>query len=117
MPINPITLDKMEPVIIKQVENKVVDRIVHEIKGAENGKEEKHNSSFNGENQKKSAEQFSRILSSYNMRLDYKVLKRRIKIKIMDKSGNIIIETEVDDMDVLLKNIEKSTGSIIDLKG
>lgn len=118
MPINPITLDKMEPIVIKQMENKLVDRIVHEIKGTEIQKEKADKEkNFNRENQKKAAEEFGFFLLKHNLKFEYKINKDKIKLKIKDKEGKIIIETEVDDIELLFDRIKKNTGSIIDIRG
>ena len=117
MPINPITLDKVEPIVIDKMENKVIDRIVHEIKGAEIQKENNNSSSFNFQEQQMAAEKFAIILSKYNFKLEYSILKKKVKIKLKDKNGNTIIETEIDDIKELLNNIAEDKGSIIDVKG
>lgn len=117
MPINPITLDKLEPVIIKSIENNVVDRLVHEIKGGEINKENKKGDrQFDGSSQKNACEQFGLILSKYNIKLEYKLLKDSVKIKIRDKDGKVIIETDISDIEKLLESVKKETGGIIDLR-
>lgn len=118
MPINPITLDKLEPIVIKNMENKIIDRIVHEIRGAEIAKEDKSKgNSFNQKQQEKAAEQFVYFLSKFNIKLEYKIYKNRVKVRIKDKDGKVILENEVDNIEELLKNVSRDTGKIIDLKG
>jgi hypothetical protein len=118
MPINPITLDKMEPSIIRHIENKVVDRVVHEAKNTGAAKEEKNgNDNFNGRRQKQAAQQFGYYLSKFNIKLEYKILKDRVKVKLKDSKGRILIETDIKDVESLFENVKKETGSIIDLKG
>lgn len=118
MPINPITLDKLEPIVIKNMENKIIDRIVHEIKGPEFAREDKSKSNnFNQKQQEKAAEQFVYFLSKFNIKLEYKIYKNKVKVRIKDKDDKILLENEVDDIEELLKNISRDTGKIIDLKG
>lgn len=118
MPINPITLDKIDNIIIKQIENKVVDRIVHEARGAEIRKESNNkNNNFSGGRQEQAAQQFSYFLSKFNIKLEYKILKDKVKVRIKDKNDNLLIETEVDDVEDLFNSVRKETGAIIDLKG
>lgn len=118
MPINPITLDKFEPLTIKNIENKIIDRIVHEIKGSELAKEDKNRgNNFNQKQQEKAAEQFVYFLSKFNIKLEYKIYKNKVKVRIKDKNGKIILENEVDNIEELLKNVSRDTGKIIDLKG
>lgn len=117
MPINPITLDKIEPIVIQRMENQVVDRIVHEIKGAEIQKENNNSNNLNYEKQQMAAEKFGTILSKFNFKFEYRIFKKKVKVKIKDKDGNTIIETEVNDIEELLDNIVKDKGSIIDVKG
>jgi hypothetical protein len=118
MPINPITLDKIEHITIKQIEHKIIDRIVHEINGTNISKNDSHpQQNFNREHQEKAAEKFVYFLSKYNIKLEYKVLKNRVKVKIKDKNGQLILENEVENIEDLFKNIAKDTGKIIDLKG
>lgn len=117
MPINPITLDKIEPVVIRNIENNVVDRLVHEIKGGEINKENKKGDrQFDGSRQQSAAEQFGFILSKYKIKFEYKLLKDKVRIKIRDKDGRVIIETEVSDIEKLLESVKKETGGIIDLR-
>lgn len=118
MPINPITLDKLEPQVIKQMEHKIVDRIVHEIKGSTLANEDKNrNPNFSKEHQEKAAEKFSYFLSKFNIKLEYKVFKDKVRVKLKDKNNQTILESEVEDVDTLLKNVSRETGKIIDLKG
>lgn len=118
MPINPITLDKIEHVVIKNIENKVVDRLVHEIKGAEINRDNKNgNRDFDGSRQESAARQFGYMLSKYNIKFEYKVLRDRVKFKVKDKENNLILDTEVDDIEKLLETIKRETGSIIDVRG
>jgi hypothetical protein len=117
MPINPITLDKIEPIVIDKMGNKVIDRIVHEIKGAEIQKENKNSNNLNYKKQQMAAEKFGAVLSKYGFKFEYSIFKKKVRVKIKDKDGKTIIETEVDDMEELLDNIIKDKGSIIDVKG
>lgn len=118
MPINPITLDKLEPTTIKSIEHKIIDRIVHEIKGAEITREDNNRgNNFNQEQQEKAAEKFVYFLSKFNIKLEYKLLKNKVKVRIKDKNGNIILENEVDNVEELLRNVSRDTGKIIDMKG
>jgi hydroxymethylpyrimidine pyrophosphatase-like HAD family hydrolase len=117
MPVNPITLDKIEPVVIKQVESKIIDRIVHESKETETNKENSNSRNFNRQQQEQAAQKFEYFLSKYNMVFEYTIHKNRFKIRIKDKNKKLIIETELDDMEKLLDGVKKETGSIIDLKG
>ena len=118
MPINPMTLDKIEPLTIKNMENKIIDRIVHEIRGSELAKEDKNTeNNFNQKQQEKAAEKFVYFLSKFNIKLEYKVYKNRVKVRIKDKNGKVILENEVDNIEELLKNVSRDTGKIIDLKG
>ncbi|MDF2673253.1 MAG: hypothetical protein K0R09_1518 [Clostridiales bacterium] len=118
MPINPMTLDKLEPITIKNIEHKIIDRLVHEIKGAEIAKEDKNRgNSFNQKQQEKAAEKFVYFLSKFNIKLEYKIYKNRVKVRIKDKNGKVILENEVDNIEELLKNVSRDTGKIIDLKG
>jgi ABC-type transporter MlaC component len=116
MPINPITLDKIDPLVIRQIETKIVDKIVHEAKSAETkrGNEEKN---FDQERQRKFAEEFSSVLAKYNIKLEYRVMKNKVKIKLKDEKGRVLIETEVDDIESLLESFNKMTGKIIDIRG
>lgn len=118
MPINPFTLDKIEPLIIKQVDHRIVDRIVHEVKGAELSKDKNNsNNNFNEERQQKAAEEFSTLLSKFNIRVEFKLHKNKVKLKMYDKNNNEIFDSEVDDVEDLLLKVRKSTGNFIDLKG
>lgn len=118
MPVNPITLDKIEPLTIKSMENKIIDRLVHEIRGPELAKEDQNKgNNFNPKQQEKAAEQFVYFLSKFNIKLEYKIYKNRVKVRIKDKDGKVILENEVDNIEELLKNITRDTGRIIDLKG
>lgn len=118
MPINPITLDKLEPITIKHIENKIIDRIVHEIKGSELAREDKSKgNNFNQEQQEKAAEKFVYFLSKFNIKLEYKIHKNKVKVRIKDKNGKVLLENEVDNIEELLKNVSRDTGKIIDLKG
>ena len=121
MPISPITLDKLEPVTIKHMENKLIDRIVHEIKGAEiqrdNKKRNDENGSFNQDKQEKAAQEFGYILSKFKMKFNYKIYKNKVHISIKDKDDNLLIETEIDDIETLLSRLDRDTGSIIDMRG
>lgn len=118
MPINPITLDKIEPVVIKNIENKVVDRLVHEIKGAEINRDNKNgNREFDGSRQESAARQFGYFLSKYNIKFEYKVLNDKVKFRVRDKDGKLILETEVNDIEKLLEVVKRETGSIIDVRG
>jgi len=116
MGINPITLDKIDPLVIKQLEAKIVDKIVHEVKSAELKKDNKEKG-FDEERQRKACENFAFILEKYKIGLEYKVEKNKVKIKLRDKDGKIIIETEVDDVENFLESFSKLTGKIIDLRG
>jgi hypothetical protein len=119
MPVNPITLDKIDSTIIKNVEHKVVDRIVHEIKGTEINKDNQknENNSFNQQKQEHAARQFGLYLSKYGIKFQYKMLKNKVKVAIRDKNDRMLLDTELDDIEELLKRMQKETGSIIDLKG
>lgn len=118
MPINPITLDKKEPLVIKQIEQRVVDRIVHEARGAEIKKEQDGNKQgFNQQSQEKEAQKLGQYLSGFQLKLDYKVGKTRIRVKIIDREGNLLVDTEVQDIERLHSAIRKETGAIIDMKG
>ncbi|KRQ87066.1 hypothetical protein ABG79_01259 [Caloramator mitchellensis] len=118
MPINPITLDKLEPLTIKQIETKIVDRIVHEAKNAESKQDNsKNEQNFSHERQQKAAEQFSAYLNRYNIKLEYKILKGRVKIKLKDEKGNVILDTEVGDVEKILNSLNNITGKIIDIRG
>lgn len=120
MTVNPVTLDKIEPVVIKNMEHRIVDRIVHEINGAKLNKDNKYReNNFNYRKQEYAAERFSYFLSKYNIKLEYNIDKKRKKVKIRfkDESGAILMETEVDSVEEIFKNISNDTGKIIDLKG
>ncbi|MCX7904164.1 MAG: hypothetical protein N2486_06600 [Caloramator sp.] len=116
MPINPITLDKIDPLLIKQIETKIVDKIVHETKSAETkrGNDEKN---FDEERQRKFAEEFSNVLAKYNIKLEYRMMKNKVRIKLKDEKGKVLIETEVEDIELLLESFNKITGKIIDIRG
>lgn len=118
MPINPVTLDKMDSIIIKHIESKMVNRVVHEANGTEIRKEHNNrNNNFNSHKQQQAAEQFGYFLSKFNIKFEYKIIKNRIKIKLRDGKNNILIETEVEDIEDLFKSVRKETGAIIDIKG
>jgi hypothetical protein len=119
MPINPITLDKIEYNVIKHIESKVVDRIVHDTKNAASTNKDSSNSNrnFNSKQQEHASQQFSQYLSRFKIKLEYKILKGKIKIKLKDIDGKVLIETEVEDVEKLFDGIKKETGNIIDLKG
>lgn len=116
MPINPITLDKIDPLMIKQIETKIVDKIVHETKSAETkrGNDEKN---FDQERQRKFAEEFSNILMRYNIKLEYKMMKNKVRIKLKDEKGKVLIEMEVEDIESILESFNRMTGKIIDIRG
>lgn len=116
MPINPVTLDKIDYNVIRQIETKVVDRIVHETKGAELQREN-NNKQFDLNKQKKAIEDFERFLSRFGIKFEGKVENKRIKIKIVNLKGDILIEAYVDDLESIFKNIQNSTGSFIDIRG
>ncbi|SEF99481.1 hypothetical protein SAMN05660865_01490 [Caloramator fervidus] len=115
MGINPITLDKIDPLVIKQIETKIVDKIVHEVKSGELKRDNKKG--FDEEKQRRACEGFAAVLQKYKIKLEYKLEKNKVKIKLKDKDGKIIIEAEVDDVEDLLESFNKITGKIIDLRG
>jgi hypothetical protein len=119
MPVNPITLDKIEPAVIKEMENKAIDTIVREVRGGEIRKEANNQSgNFNRDSQEKSAMEFEQYLHKFNLNLEYKIKKDRIKIKIKDKDGKVLVESETSDLENIIKNInDDQKGSIIDIKG
>ncbi|EYE88825.1 hypothetical protein Q428_05995 [Fervidicella metallireducens AeB] len=118
MSINPFTLDKIEPLIIKQVEQRIVDRIVHEVKGAELSKDKNSsNKNFNEQRQQKAAEEFTALLSRFNIKVEYRLHKNKVKLKMYDKDNNEIYDSEVDDVEDLLLKVRRTTGNFIDLKG
>lgn len=116
MPINPVTLDKIDYNIIRQIETKVVNRIVHETLGAELQKEN-NNKQFDLNKQKKAIEDFARFLSKFGIKFDGKVENKKIKIKVINFKGEVLIEAYVDDLDSIFKNIQNNTGSFIDIRG
>ena len=117
MPINPITLDKYEPNIIKQIEHKVIDRIVHETKNSQPSREDGNKNNFNGQKQEQAAKQLGQYLAKFNIKLEYKIFKKKVKIKLRDKDGNLILETDIDDIEGLFESVRKETGNIIDVRG
>jgi hypothetical protein len=118
MPINPITLDKKDPLIIKKIEQRVVERIVHEARGAEIRKEQDNkNHSFNQEKQEREVQKLGQYLYGFNLKLEHKVKKNRTRIRIIDRDGNLLIDTEIEDVESLHNAIKKETGAIIDMKG
>ena len=120
MAVNPITFDKMEPVIIKKIETRLVESLVHEIKGSEIDKDEfkkrKKNLLLSKKEKEKYIKLFGEYLQKHNFLLDYEILETQIKIKIKDSNGNILIESYVLDIKSLYDSIH-STGGIIDTKG
>lgn len=118
MPINPITLDKIEPIVIRNIENRAIDKIVHEVKESNISHDNSDgNSNFDGQKQQKAAEKFGYFLSKFNIKFEYKILKNRIRVKIKDIENRVLIETDIEDIEKLIENIKKETGSIIDMKG
>lgn len=116
MPINPITLDKIDYNIIRQIETKVVDRIVHETKGVEL-QSDNNNKQFDFNKQRKAIEDFAKFLSKFGIKFNGKIVNKKIKVKIVNIKGEVLIESYVEDIDSIYKNIQNSTGSFIDIRG
>jgi len=117
MAINPFTLNKIDPVIVRQVEHRVVSGIVHEMKGAEAKKDDnQQNPSFNQQSQQRAAEQFAQFVSTFNLRLEHKIERNKIKIKLKDKKDNLLFESEIDDIEAVLNNVTKFCGNFINTK-
>lgn len=124
MPVNPITLDKLDPLVINGMQVKMVDTIVHEIKESgisrdNKDKEDRKNDEecFNDRQQDNAGKEFKAMLAKYGLILEYRMYKKRIRIKIKDKNGNILIDTIVDNMVSLLDSVRKKSGSLIDVRG
>lgn len=116
MPINPVTLDKIDYNVIRQIEHKIIDRIVHETKGAEI-KRDNDGREFDLNRQKKAIEEFAKYLAKYSMKLEGKIIKNKVKLKITNKEGKVLIETYIDDVDSIFRNIQETSGNLIDLRG
>jgi hypothetical protein len=116
--ISPVTLDKIEPHVIKSIEHKVVNKIVHESNRSESSRDDNNrNNNFNGKQQERAAQHFNQYLLKFKIKLEYKVLKNKVKVRLKDKEGKLLLEIEVDDIEKLFEGVKKETGNIIDLKG
>lgn len=116
MPINPVTLDKIDINTIKQIETKIIDRIIHHTTEAQANKKN-NNNQFDLNKQNRAIEEFAKFLAKYNLRVEGKVEKDKVKLKILNKKGKVLIESYIDDVDYLFRKIQDQTGNIIDLRG
>lgn len=115
MPINPFTLNRIEPQIIKHIETKLVDRVVHDVKAIEI-KKEQDQKNFDFNKQQKSLEEFVKYLAKYNIKVEGKIEKNKVKLKILSSTGDVLIEEDAYSIDSLFRYIQDSTGSLIDLR-
>lgn len=118
MPVNPITLNLIEPVLIKKIENNVVDRIVHEIDGIriQKDKEDKSKKHFDQNLQKKASKKLIYFLKKNNIDAKCDILDDRVNIKLFDAEGNLIINADVKDLMELMNNISFEKGVLFDKK-
>ncbi|CDF58026.1 hypothetical protein [Thermobrachium celere] len=116
MPINPITLDKIDYHTIKQIQTKIIDRIVHETAQVEINRDY-NKKNFNSSKQERAIEEFAKYLLKFNLKLNAEIKNKKIKVKILNDKGNVLIETYVDDLDFIFKNIQYETGNLIDIRG
>lgn len=116
MTINPITLSKLEPVVIRNIENETMDRIIHQVKEVSLQNQSSSDQSFSPESQEYAMNELRELLAAYGLKLEYKLEKKRVKLKIKLKDGTEIIETECKDAQELLDRIKGSKGTIIDVK-
>lgn len=116
MTINPITLSKLEPVVIKNIEYDTVDRIIHQVR--ENSLQNHGNGSqsFSPEAQEHALKELRELLAAFGLKVEYKLEKKKSKIKIKLKDGREVAETECEDAQELLEKIKDSKGTIIDVK-
>ncbi|MBZ4663101.1 MAG: hypothetical protein JG776_793 [Caloramator sp.] len=116
MPINPITLDKIDINTIRQIETKIIDRIIHHTNEAQANKKN-NNNQFDLNKQNRAIEEFAKFLAKYNLRSEAKTEKNKVKLKILNKNGDVLIESHIDDIDYLLRTLQDQTGNLIDLRG
>lgn len=116
MTINPITLSKLEPVVIKNIEYDTIDRIIHQVKENSLQKQGESYQSFSRESQENALKELQEYLSGYGLNVEYKIKKRKARIRITLKDGKEVAETECDDVQDLLDQIKGSKGTIIDVK-
>ncbi len=116
MAINPITLSKLEPLVIRNIEYDTVDRIIHQVRESSLQKQGGGDKSFSPEAQERALKELQEFLSSYGLKVDYKLEKKRAKIKLKLKDGKYVAETECEDVQELLDKVKGSKGTIIDVK-
>jgi len=116
MTINPITLSKLEPVVIRDIEYETVDRIIHQVKEGSLQRQGSSDQSFSPEAQERALKELRELLAAYGLKLEYKPEKKRTKIKIKLKDGTELTETECEDAQELLERIRSFKGTIIDVK-
>lgn len=116
MTINPITLSKLEPLVIKNIEYDTVDRIIHQVRENSLQKQGNSNQSFSPEAQEHALKELREMLAAYGLKVEYKLEKKKARIKIKLKDGREVAETECDDAQELLDKIKDSRGTIIDVK-
>lgn len=116
MTINPITLSKLEPVVIRSIEYESVDRIIHQVKEVSLQKQGSSDQSFSPEAQEHALKELRELLAAYGLKLEYKLERKRTKIKIKLKDDTEVSETECEDAQELLEKIKSSKGTIIDVK-
>lgn len=116
MPINPVTLDKIDINTIRQIETKIIDRIIHHTTEAQANKKN-NNNQFDLNKQYRAIEEFAKYLARFNLKAEGKVEKDKVKLKILNKKGEVLIESYLDDVDYLLRTIQNQTGNLIDFRG
>lgn len=116
MPINPITLDKIDINTIRQIETRIIDRIIHHTAEAQANKRNGNNQ-FDLNKQNRAIEEFARFLLKYSLKAEGKVEKDKVKLKILNQKGVVLLESYIDDVDYLLRTIQEQTGNLIDLRG
>lgn len=116
MTINPITLSKLEPVVIRNIEYDTVDRIIHQVRESCLQKQGSSDHSFSPEAQEHALRELKELLAAFGLKMEYKLEKKKAKIKIKLKDGREVAETECEDVQELLDKIKDSKGTIIDVK-
>lgn len=116
MTINPITLSKLEPVVIRNIEYDTVDRIIHQVRESSLQKQNSSDQNFSPEAQEHAIKELKELLEAYGLKVEYKLEKKKARIKIKLKDGKKVAETECEDVEELLDKIKSSKGTIIDVK-
>jgi FlaG protein. len=111
----PINLNKIDPVIINNVQQQTVEEVIHpseKTKISKDKEREKGGQSYKGTKGK--INKFNSVLST--MKINIMFVMEGNSVMAVDEKGDVIRRYSSDDIDELLNRMEDMIGILIDAK-